>query len=140
MVIPAGQSSRLGLVLRFKDMDKKKLEQTKWGWVILFFSTGTLLCCALPILLVTLGAGAVVATVAANIPFLVALSLYKSWMFLFSGILLLFGGWLLYRPSRTCPTTPELAELCTKAYHWNHRLYWISVGIWNTGFFFFFIF
>ena len=76
-------------------MDKKKLEQTKWGWVILFFSTGTLLCCALPILLVTLGAGAVVATVAANIPFLVALSLYKSWMFLFSGILLLFGGWLL---------------------------------------------
>ncbi|MDQ7050407.1 MAG: hypothetical protein Q9M92_13100 [Enterobacterales bacterium] len=34
----------------------------KWGVIILFTSSATLLCCALPILLVSLGMGAVVAS------------------------------------------------------------------------------
>ena len=120
-------------------MQIQTLEQKKWGWIILFTSVGTLLCCALPIMLVSLGMGAVVAAMATNLPFLITLSLYKTWMFAGSGLLLLLGGWLLYQPGRTCPTDPELAILWTKAHMWNCRLYWISVGIWCVGFFFAYI-
>jgi len=120
-------------------MQIQTLEQKKWGWIILFTSVGTLLCCALPIMLVSLGMGAVVAAMATNLPFLITLSLYKTWMFAGSGLLLLLGGWLLYQPGRTCPTDPELAILCTKVHMWNCRLYWISVGIWCVGFFFAYI-
>ena len=97
------------------------------------------ICCALPILLVSFGMGAVVAAMASNVPFLITLSLYKTWVFISSGLLLLFGGWLLFRPGRACPTDPELAELCDKAYKWNCRLYWASVFIWCIGFFFTYI-
>jgi len=120
-------------------MQNQNIEQMKWGWIILFTSAGTLLCCALPIMLVSLGMGAVVAAMASNIPFLITLSLYKTWMFTGSGFLLLLGGWLLYHPGRTCPTDPVLAELCTKAHIWNSWLYWVSVGIWCVGFFFAYI-
>jgi len=120
-------------------MDKQTLTQKKWGWIILFASTGTLLCCALPILLVSLGMGAVVAAMASNMPLLITLSLHKAWVFTGSGLLLLLGGWFLFRPGRACPIDPELAELCAKAYAWNFRLYWISVFIWCTGLFFAYI-
>ncbi len=120
-------------------MQNQIIEQKKWGWIILFASTGTLLCCALPIMLVSLGMGAVVAAMASKLPFLITLSLYKTWMFVGSGLLLSLGSWLLYRPGRTCPTDPELAALCTKAHIWNCWLYWISVGIWCVGFFFAYI-
>ena len=120
-------------------MQKQRFEQKKWGWIILFTSVGTLLCCALPIMLVSLGMGAVVAAMASNLPFLITLSLYKSWMFAGSFLLLLLGGGILYRSGRSCPTDPEIAELCTRAYKWNCWLYWISIGIWCVGFFFAYI-
>ena len=123
-----------------KKPEKGNLTSTKkWGWLVLFASTGTLLCCALPILLVSLGLGSVVAVMATNIPFLITLSMHKAWVFAGSGLLLLLGGWLLYRPGRTCPIDPELAELCSKANTWNIRLYWLSIIIWCVGFFFAFI-
>lgn len=120
-------------------MNKQSLSQKKWGWIILFSSTGTLVCCALPIIFVSLGMGAVVASMATNLPFLITLSMHKAWVFAGSAILLCLGGWLLYRPGRSCPTDPELAALCDKAFVWNSRLYWLSVFIWFTGFFFAYI-
>lgn len=120
-------------------MKSQNLDQKKWGWIILFTSAGTLLCCALPIMLVSLGMGAAVASMATNIPFLITLSMHKAWVFAGSGLLLLIGGWLLFRSGRTCPTDPELAQLCEKADKWNRRLYWISATIWCVGFFFAYI-
>lgn len=118
----------------------KNLEQKRFGWVLLFASMGTLLCCALPILLVSLGLGAVVASTVTAIPWLVPLSANKIWVFAGSGLLLLFSGWMLYRPGRSCPTDPELARLCERAQIWNRRIYWASVAIWGTGFFFAYLF
>lgn len=118
---------------------KQMFEQKKWGWIILFTSAGTLLCCALPIMLVSLGMGAVVAAMASNLPFLITLSAHKTWVFAGSCLLLFLGGWLLYRPGRACPLNPELAILCSKAHLWNRRLYWMSVAIWCIGFFFAYI-
>ena len=62
----------------------------------LFASTSTLLCCALPTLLVTLGLGAVVAGVLSGLPWLVTLSLHKEWVFLGAGVMIAVN-WLLIR-------------------------------------------
>jgi len=113
----------------------KKIKPRKWGWWILFASTSTLICCALPILLVSVGLGTVAAALFSTIPFLVTLTKYKLWMFVSSGLLLLLGGWFLYRPNRACPSDPELGKLCAAADQWNRRLLWMAVIIWCIGFF-----
>jgi len=51
-----------------------------------------------------------------------------------SGVVLVLTAWLLFRRDRICPANPELAEQCEKVYCWNARFYWVSVGIWLTGF------
>lgn len=104
-------------------------------WLALFASTGTLICCALPIALVTLGLGATVAAISANMPFLVTLTLYKAWLFAGSAALLVWSGWVLYRSGRECPADPVAAALCARTLLWNRRIFWISVTLWNIGFF-----
>ena len=47
----------------------------------LFTSLGTLLCCALPALLVTLSMGATLVGLVSYIPFLITLSEHKLWVF-----------------------------------------------------------
>ena len=105
-----------------------------WGWLILFASTTTLVCCALPIILVTVGLGAVSAALFSNFPFLADLARQKIWFFSGSFMLLAFAAWALYRPGRTCPTDPVLAQKCTAAGRWNKRLVWGSASIWVLGF------
>ena len=105
-----------------------------WGWMVLFASTSTLLCCALPILLVTIGLGAVSASLFANLPFLVTLSHYKAWLFAGSAVLLAAAAWATLRPGRTCPTDSELAARCAAADRWNRRLLIVSSVLWVLGF------
>lgn len=105
----------------------------KWAWLVLFTSSTTLICCALPILLVSLGLGAVSASLFANLPFLVTLAQYKGWMFTGSGAVLILTGWLLFRSGRACPADSELAELCDRAYRWNSLFFRTSVVIWVVG-------
>lgn len=103
-------------------------------WLTLFATAGTLICCALPIILVTLGLGATVAALTSAFSFLITLSQHKVWVFAFSGVMLGAAAWLLYRPGRACPSDPELGELCDKTRLWNLRIYWTSVSIWIIGF------
>lgn len=103
--------------------------------VTLFTSGGTLVCCALPITLVTLGFGSAVAGLTGAWPWLITLSQYKGWVFAVSAGLLAFGGWMILRRGRTCPADPKLGRLCTTLDAWNRRLYWTSVSIWGIGFF-----
>ena len=104
-------------------------------WLTLFASTGTLVCCALPIMLVTLGMGATVAAMTSTFPFLITLSLHKGWVFAGSGLLLALSGWLIYRPGRECPTDPLTGAACARAHAWNRRIYRASVLTWCIGFF-----
>jgi len=99
----------------------------------LLLAGGTLLCCALPILLVTLGMGATVAVWVSAAPWLVTLSHYKAWMFALSGTALLAAGFLLYRPGRTCPTDARLARLCAVADRWNRRVLGLAGVLWIVG-------
>jgi hypothetical protein len=104
-------------------------------WLALFASTGTLICCALPIAFVMLGLGATVAAISASVPVLVTLSLHKGWVFAASAILLASSGWLLFRSGRECPSDPQLAAVCDRTLLWNRRIFRISVAIWGIGFF-----
>ena len=106
----------------------------KWGWLTIFASTTTLLCCALPILLVTVGLGAVSAAMFANVPFLTFLAMHKLWLFIFSFFMLAISFWSVYRPGRTCPPDPELAAQCAKADIWNKRVLIVSSTMWVVGF------
>ena len=101
----------------------------------LFASSGTLVCCALPITLVTLGMGATVASMTSAFPFLVTLSEHKVWVFAISALFLLLGGVALFRPGRQCPADPALAAACERAQRWGRRIWWLSVALFGIGFF-----
>jgi len=105
------------------------------SWVALFASTGTLVCCALPILLVSLGAGATVAALTSALPILVTLSHYKLWVFGVSGLLLAVAAWLSWRPGRSCPAEPELGAVCTRTRRWNRWVLSAAIAVWSLGFF-----
>lgn len=113
--------------------------ETAVTWLTLVAASGTLVCCTIPILLVTLGFSGAVIALTANVPFLVTLTHYKLTVFALSFALLALSGWLLYRPGRACPTDPELARLCGRLQVWNRRVYWFSVVVWLVGFFFAFL-
>lgn len=115
-------------------MIHKEQKARTWSWLLLFTTSGTLLCCALPITLVSLGLGALVASAASTVPWLVTLSMYKGWMFTLSGGLIGLSAWAIYRPGRACPTDPELAAACETADRWNRRFIWFSGAMWCVGF------
>lgn len=112
-----------------------RLKESSVTWLTLFTTTGTLVCCAIPIMLVTFGLGATVVAMTSAFPFLIVLSKFKLWVFAFSGLMLAFSAWFIYRPGRYCPTDPQLAALCERALKWNQRIYWSSVVLWGIGFF-----
>lgn len=105
------------------------------SWLALFASTGTLVCCALPITLVSLGMGATMAALTSSFPFLVTLSEHKAWIFAASAVFLLVGAWSLWRPGRACPIDSTLAAKCEQVTRWNKRVILASGAVWCIGFF-----
>lgn len=110
-------------------------KETGVSWTALFATSGTLVCCALPITLVTLGMGATVASLTSAFPILITLSQHKAWVFAFSGAMLLLSAWMMFRPGRACPTDPTLALACNRAQRWNRRILIGSIILWSIGFF-----
>ena len=98
-------------------------------------SGGTLVCCALPTLLVSLGLGAAVAGLTSSLPWLVTLSQHKAWIFAGSFLLLMVSGWLIRRSATRCPTEPRLARLCARVNGVNRWILIASALIWIVGFF-----
>jgi mercuric ion transport protein len=107
---------------------------SRFGWLALFTSMGTLLCCALPIFLVVMGFGAVVATITYQLPWLVTLAEQKFWMFSISSGFLAICAWVIWTQRKTCPIDPELALRCQQVKRWNLRLFWCALAIWSVGF------
>jgi hypothetical protein len=106
----------------------------------LFTSASTLVCCALPALMVSIGAGATLAGLVSTAPWLVALTKYKGYMFLISGLLLALAGFLMWRARNApCPTDKAMAKACMQLRKFNFIIYIASVLIYVTGFFFAFI-
>lgn len=106
----------------------------------LFTSSGTLICCALPALLVSIGAGAAMSSLVTTVPQLVWFSEYKVLVFLFAGCMLILSGILQWRARNApCPANPVLALQCMKTRQWSFKLYLFSVIIFTVGGFFAFI-
>src|SRR3954454_1102120 len=110
------------------------------SYLSLFTSFGTLLCCALPSLLVLLGLGATVASFLAAAPWLVTLSRHKMWVFVVAGLLI--GGNLLYvyvlAPrlqvnGAACPA--DAPEACVAASRFSRIVLWTSATIYGAGVF-----
>lgn len=105
-----------------------------WSGLALLASTGTLVCCALPILLVSLGLGAAVAGLVDQFPWLPALTRHKVWVFGAAAVMLAAGLAVTYRPGRACPADPARARACERLDRINRVLLWAGVGIWTAGF------
>lgn len=111
----------------------QKLKESKilnrfLGWLGLFSSFGTLLCCALPSTLVLLGFGATLASFLGNFPQVIWLSENKAYVFGFSFIMLgLSYAGQKYSQSQTCPI--EKQGDCEKSKNWSKPLFWFSFGI-----------
>ncbi len=114
---------------------RKLNHQRRLIWVTLFTSTSTLVCCAIPIIFVALGMGAVVASMVTALPFLIALSQYKVWVFGFSGLLLTISAAFIYSGNQSCPSDPKLATICIRSKKWNRAIFWFSVALWLIGLF-----
>ncbi len=106
----------------------------------LFTSGGTLICCALPALLVTVGAGATLSSLVSTVPQLIWLSEHKEAIFLSAGAMLVMAGFLQWRArSLPCPIDPMLAAACTRTRLMSLRVYMVSVAICLIGGFFAFV-
>ena len=102
----------------------------------LFTSVGTLLCCALPALLVTLGLSAVVISTVAAFPWLIPLTKHKGWLFLGAGGLIGINFFLVYRPQKQVACDVQAGEQgCEVAGRWSKSVLWLSVGTYAVGLF-----
>jgi hypothetical protein len=115
-------------------MDTETRLQGISSWFALAASAGTLICCAIPIVLVALGLGAAVAAASSSVPALIVLSEHKDYVFTGSALLMGVSWWLHRRQGLACPSDPELAETCRKTRRWSQRILWSALAIWGVGF------
>jgi hypothetical protein len=100
----------------------------------LLATTGTLLCCVLPAVLVSVGAGAVLVGFISAFPQLVWLSEHKGWVFGIAGALLLLSGWLIWRARRLpCPVDPAAARSCMRLRRLSAVVYGVSLACFIAG-------
>jgi hypothetical protein len=106
----------------------------------LFASFGTLLCCALPALLVMLGAGAALAGIVASVPQLIWLSEHKIGLFIFAAAMLALSGGLRYQSRNApCPIDAIKAASCKRLRKTSGIIYIVSLAMYAMGFFFAFV-
>lgn len=110
------------------------------GFFSLFTSFGTLICCALPSLLVLFGLGAPVASFLSAVPWLVTLSRHKTWVLTISGALIAGNFWYVYRLAPAVrplgeASLPDAPEACASADRISRTVLWISALIYAVGFF-----
>ena len=105
-------------------------ESTKLSIVTLIASFSTLICCALPAVLVGLGAGATLASIVNVFPELIIISEYKVQISIITLIILLVAGVFIKKSdSLSCPTDPRLRDVCLKTRKRSKLIYLISVLI-----------
>lgn len=114
-----------------------KAPSTLPAFLSLFTSTGTLICCALPALLVSIGAGAVMAGLIEAVPQITWLGKKKGLVFsIAAGMIAVAGAWQWHARSLPCPVDPAQARACTRARRISWIVWWISVGAFVIGAFF----
>lgn len=112
-----------------------ELRGSLWSALLsVFTSSSTLVCCALPALLVALGAGATLAGLVSAFPQLVWMSAHKGLVFGLSGGMLGVAGVLQYRARfAPCPADPRLAAACRRTRRVGLGVYLLSLAIYAIG-------
>lgn len=123
-----------------RDADEIRPPSTLPAFLSLFTSTGTLICCALPALLVSLGAGAVMAGLIEAVPQITWLGKNKEIVFGIAGVLLaISGAWQWHARSLPCPADRAQAEACARARRVSWIVWGLSVALFAVGYFFAFL-
>jgi hypothetical protein len=100
----------------------------------LFATSSTLVCCAIPALLVALGAGAALSSLVSVFPQIVWLSENKEALLVFAGIVMACSAALQWRNRRAaCPLDPALRDACLRTRKVSARVFMISVAFYATG-------
>ena len=112
-----------------------------WTSVLsLFASSSTLVCCALPALLVALGAGAALSSLVSVFPQIVWLSEHKEGLFVFAGLAMAVSGVLQWHNRNApCPVDPSLRQACLKTRKASLRVYLFSLLVYGVGGWFAFV-
>jgi mercuric ion transport protein len=105
----------------------------------LFSSFSTLICCALPSVLVLLGMGTAVASLLSAAPWLVSLSRHKIWTFSIAGSLIAASFLMTYvvaprfQRGEVCAANDRTT--CGEVSKLSRVILWSSAVIWSGGFF-----
>lgn len=106
----------------------------------LFASSSTLICCAIPALLVALGAGATLSTIISIFPKIVWVSENKIEVFTFAGVMLTISGYMQWRGRiAPCPVDPILCNACLRTRKTSLVVYLTSLFFYLTGGWFAFV-
>jgi nucleoside phosphorylase len=105
----------------------------------LFSSFSTLICCALPSVLVLLGMGTAVASLLSAAPWLASLSRHKIWTFSIAGTLIAASFVMTYvvapRLQRGDVCAADDPTTCGEVSKLSRAVLWGSALIWSGGFF-----
>jgi hypothetical protein len=106
----------------------------------LFATSSTLVCCAIPALLVALGAGAALSSLISVFPQVVWLSEHKDVIFAMAGLMMAGSGVLQWRNQYApCPTDPALRDTCLRTRTVSFVVYLVSVAFYSIGVWFAFV-
>ncbi len=120
--------------LAAREAQREQRLGTRITWLTIFTSASTLLCCALPALLVALGAGAALASFVGVFPQIVWVSEHETLVFVTAGVMLAVAGYLQYRARfLPCPADPALAAACTRQRRVSTVIYFVSLAIYVIG-------
>ena len=108
------------------------------SWLSVFTSGSTLVCCALPAMLVAVGAGAALSGLVSAVPQIVWLSEHKVPIFGAAGVMLAAAGWVQWKARRAmaCPPDADLAAACATTQDLSVWVWVASVAIYLIGVFF----
>lgn len=121
--------------------ESNALRRNFWiSFFSMFTSFGTLICCALPALLVSIGLGATMVGLVGTFPQMIWLSENKLIVFIASAVMLSISAFMQYRAKNLpCPIDPAQRDACTKARVWSVRITIFSIVVWLIGAFFAFV-
>lgn len=110
------------------------------NFISLFGSMSTLLCCALPVTLVSIGMGATFASLTSTFPKVIWLTSHKDMLFVITAILLTLSFYLIKRAEREpCPIEPGLREACTRSRKASRTMFFFSAFMYIVGLLFSFV-
>jgi hypothetical protein len=101
----------------------------------LLASSATLVCCVLPAVLVSIGAGAALAGLVTAVPQLIWLSEHKVLVFGIASVLLVISGAALWVGRRApCPADPALARSCRQLRRLSAMIFALASVCFGIGF------